>query len=555
MDYISVKEFCKELSISIATGRNWIKSGKLTPEFTDKKQPYFTRQYIDKFKKDIQSDSNKVLKSRRNKKYVSGNSLYNSYIYEQSKNIVVLQKLLAIIEREHVELSTIAINSIVANCFLQLFLKKQNKDSRNEHDLLPMFLANEFSTGEYDLLINDLIEDRNMTLQFCREHPFIFEMEYTLEPNEDTLGLIWISCNNIGKRKATGTYYTPTKIVKKLISKLDISDQDRVLDPCCGTGNFLLQLPSDIPFENIYGNDMDHSSFKIARLNMALRFSEVSALQICEHITNFNYLTEYMSRSFQFIIGNPPWGFVFSEAEKARLKKEFKATSGKNIESYDVFIEHALNNLSVNGQLSFILPEAILNVRSHKDIREILLQKNSIKYLEFLGNVFDGVQCPCILLQILHTDQPMSTIGMMVNRSNTSFTINNERAVTAEYFSFLTSDEEYRILDKIKHCDHSAFLAKNADFALGIVTGNNKEFITREKTDENEMILKGMDLRKYRFIPTDNYIVFKPEAFQQTAPTELYRAPEKLLYRFISRQLVFAYDDKQTLSLNSCNIG
>ena len=34
----------------------------------------------------------------------------------------------------------------------------------------------------------------------------------------------------------------------------------------------------------------------------------------------------------------------------------------------------------------------------------------------------------------------------------------------------------------------------------------------------------------------------------------MYRAPEKLLYRFISSQLVFAYDDKQTLSLNSCNI-
>lgn len=34
----------------------------------------------------------------------------------------------------------------------------------------------------------------------------------------------------------------------------------------------------------------------------------------------------------------------------------------------------------------------------------------------------------------------------------------------------------------------------------------------------------------------------------------MYRAPEKLLYRFISSRLIFAYDDGQTLSLNSCNI-
>ena len=48
--------------------------------------------------------------------------------------------------------------------------------------------------------------------------------------------------------------------------------------------------------------------------------------------------------------------------------------------------------------------------------------------------------------------------------------------------------------------------------------------------------------------------MFHPENYQQVAPVELYRAPEKLLYRFISSQLVFAYDDKQTLSLNSCNV-
>ena len=38
------------------------------------------------------------------------------------------------------------------------------------------------------------------------------------------------------------------------------------------------------------------------------------------------------------------------------------------------------------------------------------------------------------------------------------------------------------------------------------------------------------------------------------APTEVYRAKEKLLYRFICDVPVFAYDNAQILSLNSCNI-
>ena len=41
---------------------------------------------------------------------------------------------------------------------------------------------------------------------------------------------------------------------------------------------------------------------------------------------------------------------------------------------------------------------------------------------------------------------------------------------------------------------------------------------------------------------------------QQVAKEEIYRAPEKLVYKFISNKLVFAYDDSASLFLNSANI-
>lgn len=90
----------------------------------------------------------------------------------------------------------------------------------------------------------------------------LFDFDYVYEPAEDILGLIYISCKNIGSRKATGSYYTPTKIVKKLIEKLDIASDSRILDPCCGTGNFLLQLPAHVHFDQIYGKDTDTISVK-----------------------------------------------------------------------------------------------------------------------------------------------------------------------------------------------------------------------------------------------------------------------------------------------------
>ncbi|MBR5578757.1 MAG: N-6 DNA methylase, partial [Lachnospiraceae bacterium] len=496
---------------------------------------------------------NNALKSRRNKKYVSGNALYNSYVSEQCRNIAALQKLLALVSGFEINLDIPTIQLLVADCALHLFVHKNNLPITERKNLLLQFLNGNLSIGEYDKLVDALIDNKESAICFCQSYPLLFCTEYIYEANEDILGLLYISCKNIGNRKATGSYYTSTKVVKTLISKLNFHESQKILDPCCGTGNFLLQLPDHITFDSVFGNDTDSTSVKITRLNMALKYG-VPIVSIFEHITELNYLTNYKATYFQYIIGNPPWGYEFSEDEKLELKTIFKTSSGKNIESYDIFIEQALNHLSVHGHLAFVLPEAILTVKTHTDIRELILQNCSIKNLDFLGNAFDGVQCPCIILDLEYTHAQLSTIGMNVNTCTNSFTINTDRKTCSEYFSFTTTDDEYNVMNKIKNIENVAFLLGNADFALGIVTGNNKEYISDKKNSENEMVLKGADINKYHINPTTNYIIFKPESFQQIAPTEMYRAPEKLLYRFISSQLVFAYDDKQTLSLNSCNI-
>ena len=101
---------------------------------------------------------------------------------------------------------------------------------------------------------------------------------------------------------------------------------------------------------------------------------------------------------------------------------------------------------------------------------------------------------------------------------------------------------------------HMVFLKNQADFALGIVTGNNKALLKKEKEGKAELVLKGADIQKYKISPSKCFLAYEPENFQQCAKESYYRAKEKLLYRFIGRQLVFAYDSQQRLSLNSCNI-
>ena len=60
-------------------------------------------------------------------------------------------------------------------------------------------------------------------------------------------------------------------------------------------------------------------------------------------------------------------------------------------------------------------------------------------------------------------------------------------------------------------------------------------------------------MKKFVLNTPSRYIRFQPDKFQQAAKEEKYRAKEKLIYRFISKNLVFAYDNSKSLTLNSAN--
>lgn len=554
-DFVSLSDLCRELSISMATGRNWLRLGKLTPSYELKKTPFFSREYIIEIKDNIKSGKNTALKSRRNKKYINGSHVYHSYVSKESQNLRIVQDIISYVEENHIELTDDFLCTILSECAVQFILEKSN--FKKYPNSLYKYLRGELPKSDDWFLIDDLIEKYPNVKNIVKTNSELFTHTFIYEPSEDILGLLYISLKNIGSRKATGSYYTPTTIVQKLCSTLFHMNPPwgkDVFDPCCGTGNFILQLPEEISYEHVYGNDIDIMSVCIARINYALKYHIHDAAIVYTHITGKDYLSFGKEKQFDFIIGNPPWGYTFSDSEKTRLRKKYTAAAGNSIESYDLFVEQAFSNLREGGLLSFVLPEAILNVRTHTPIREVMLGCSSFQYLEFLGNAFDKVQCPSIILQAVFTNSVCSTMGLKVCDSTRTYIIATNRKMNAECISFSTTDEEYHILEKMEQLENKVTLSGNAKFALGIVTGNNKEYISKEKTSKNEVVLKGSDLCKFRFKPSKNYIVFKPESFQQTAPTAYYRAPEKLFYRFICNQLVFSYDNAQTLSLNSCNI-
>lgn len=544
---ISLNEVCAILSISTETAKNWIRLGKLN-SLDDGKN--FSKDYITRLALEIKSGKDGRLKNRRNKKSVSGKTLYKDYIKCES-NCAVVENLLT--SCDHISEDELRV--IIAHFSYQLY------NQRYGVDMPTSLFANDYQNFSDNIVFNQLLSDLigkiDLSKMDISNIKTVFAQQVKWIPSEDTLGFIYISLRDLSERKQTGAYYTPeqtvTTLIKRLRSSCDVEDMT-YCDPCCGTGNFLIGLANNgVKVTNIYGQDIDELSVLIARINMFLLDDTISIDNLHSHITIGDSLEKSYGSQFSVVLGNPPWGYDYSKEEILYLIRNYRTAKNRGMESYDLFIEKGLNLLKDGGYLAYVLPEAILCVNSHMQAREIILEQTSFKFVDYLGNAFSGVQCPAIVLG-LQKNGKGHTAGCKITGSDFNFIIRENREINASLFAFNVDDEEYSCINAISCIPNAKFLAGNAKFALGIVTGNNKEYISTEKRDDNEIILKGSDIQRYGGTTAENFIRFVPESFQQVAPIEMYRAKEKLLYRFICEVPVFTYDDQQRLSLNSCNI-
>lgn len=553
---LNLNGVCKFLSISTATGNNWIRLGKLTPSTYENNKPIFDKEDVKDLLTSIKSDSNTQLKSRRNKKQISGNSIYKNYIYDKQNNYPTIEKIVSLASCCEFAMNNPEI--IIAEYAVKLLCQAHSIEIENNVSALEAYLNEKIDLGIYSVLIDSLLADKIISIPFQQLNS-ILNHKLTHSKFEDLLGLLYISLKNLGDRKTSGAYYTPVGVVEQLIENVFSNNQyysgQEIVDPCCGTGNFLLFAAKHTKnISVIHGQDIDLLAVKIARINLALSFNLDDIDILINNITFEDSLQSSKLIRYDYIIGNPPWGYDFSESEIDWLCNNYKSATRNGIESYDLFLENAIFHLSEGGIVSFVLPEAMLNVRSHHVVRKLILQHTKIQHISYLGNIFDGVQCPSMIISLIKSKEPFTTIGTVVQKAGVKYLIKSDRNLTSDYFNLNISDEEFEILMKINNTHNCITLEGKADFALGIVTGDNKNSLSVKQGDGEEIVLKGSDILKYRIAKPQNYILFKPENFQQVAPVNLYRAKEKLLYRFICDSLVFAYDDKQTLSLNSCNI-
>ena len=430
-----------------------------------------------------------------------------------------------------------------------------HKENLNKvSNLIQLIIENKWSkqSAIYSLIIN-LLQAENIISQsnvkdFIEEYSYIEKIDELIKYNlmnlvkeRDLMGLIYQCLMIEGEKNKKGSYYTPYKITEQMTKDLDFSNNQTFFDPCCGSGSYLMSLQNVNP-EQIYGVDTDEIAVMIAKCNLLLKFKGV---EFTPQIFKDNFLKKdnvISNKKFTYIITNPPWGAM---TDKQYIPKEI--SSG---EIFSCFIVKSFKNLEKDGKIRFLLPIAILNVKAHKDVREFILNNGNLKKITLYDDSFTGVVTKYVDIEVESKKADESVIVTKGEKqyitSKDNFKLTNNKVFT------IIDCNNKNILEKIKN--NGKYFLNNSDWALGIVTGDNKRKLLDKQAEGYEVVYTGKEIERYQLKDPKKYIKYDRNSFQQVAKDEYYRAPEKLVYKFISNKLTFAYDNNKSLFLNSANI-
>ena len=175
-----------------------------------------------------------------------------------------------------------------------------------------------------------------------------------------------------------------------------------VYDPTCGSGSLLLRVARECKVSNFYGQELNQTTYNLARMNMILHGVRYDSFDIRQGDT-LEY-PQHRNMKFEAIVANPPFSAKWS-ADSTFLDDERFSAYGrlapKSKADY-AFVQHMIHHLDENGTMGIVLPHGVLFRGSAEEtIRKYLVDEKN--YLDAViglpANIFYGTPIPtCILI-------------------------------------------------------------------------------------------------------------------------------------------------------------
>ncbi|EPC3566009.1 TPA: type I restriction-modification system subunit M [Klebsiella pneumoniae] len=201
--------------------------------------------------------------------------------------------------------------------------------------------------------------------------------------------------------KSGGEFFTPQHI-SKLIAQLAMHGQthvNKIYDPAAGSGSLLLQakkhFDNHIIEEGFFGQEINHTTFNLARMNMFLHNINYDKFDI----RLGNTLTEPHfgdEKPFDAIVSNPPYSVKWIGSDDPTLINDERfAPAGvlaPKSKADFAFVLHALNYLSAKGRAAIVcFPGIFYRSGAEQKIRQYLVDNNYVETVISLApNLFFG---------------------------------------------------------------------------------------------------------------------------------------------------------------------
>ena len=193
----------------------------------------------------------------------------------------------------------------------------------------------------------------------------------------------------VNATKEEGEFYTPHDVVQLIAAMIEPFD-GTLYDPCCGSGGMFIQSADlvkekqgDISRINIYGQEKEPATYRLAKMNLALRgLSHHMGEEADSTFTHDLHKGLY----FNYIMANPPFNLKgwYNENLKNDPRWADYSTPPESNANY-AWILHILSHLKpLDGVAGFLLANGALGDSDTLEIRKKLIQNDKVEAIIIL---------------------------------------------------------------------------------------------------------------------------------------------------------------------------
>ena len=203
--------------------------------------------------------------------------------------------------------------------------------------------------------------------------------------------------------KRGGEFYTPQSIVSVMVEMMEPT-HGRVYDPCCGSGGFFVQSEKFITAHQgrvddiaVYGQERNPATFRLARMNLALRgiFGDIRWNPEGTLLKN-----AFPDDRFEFILANPPFNISDWNGELLREDHRWAFGAPPVGNANFAWMAHIHHHLSANGIGGVVMANGSMSSMQsgEGDIRKAMVQGDAVDAVVALpGQLFFGTQIPACI--------------------------------------------------------------------------------------------------------------------------------------------------------------